>query len=106
MCQSNWEVLAHNKVGSILNSKDSEFLMIAIGTVMVKFTREETRIFSNALIGMRKQLQCPKNCCHKAFINTPVNNLFIALNKEELENSIDLLQMGLLELEVRELLRF
>ena len=78
--------------------------MIGFGTVMLKFPPDDCRFLLQTLHGLKCQFNCPKECRSKAFIQTPVSNMMIALNKTELAQVIELIEVGLLRLEVEELL--
>lgn len=100
----NFTLLASNKIGAITFCKKAQQFNIGIGTTLLKFTPTDAKSFLTNLQDLKKQLKTKQNCCNKAFISTPISNLFIALNECELLQSIDLIEYALLRHEVECLL--
>lgn len=97
----NCTVLSSNKIGNVIKCPSCKELVIGLGTVIIKFEPEQSVIFLKALQSSIDSCADPSK---KIFLKTPVNNLMIALNQKELKESIELIEMALLQLEISKLL--
>lgn len=104
MANCNYQLISTNKVGNVMHCTDCSELMIGIGTLILKFKEDQSAIFLKALRSTQKNYFRDKNpITDKVFLKTPVNNLMIALNEQELNHSIELLEFALLRIEVERL---
>lgn len=101
-----YNLLSSNDLGNVLFCNDCEQLLIGIGTLIIKFKEEQSRIFCKAL---QKAYQQVNNLDYdndeKIFLKTPVSNIMIALNERELNLAIELIEFALLKLEVDQLIQ-
>lgn len=97
----NFTILSSNNIGNVIKCPTCKELIIGLGTVIIKFEPDQCAIFLRALQSSIKSYPDPSK---KIFLKTPVNNLMIALNQKELKDSIELIEMALLQLEIRKLL--
>lgn len=105
MSNCNYKMLSSNKIGNILYCEDCDEMMIGIGTFILKFKEEQSKIFLKALKSTAQEYNKKRNYeCDKVFLKTPVNNLMIALNMKELTQSIELLDLAFLKIEIDKLI--
>ena len=100
------QLLASNELGHILFLAETNQMMIGLGTVILKFPPQGCKVFLKTVSGLQCKLKCSSGCRSKAFIQTPINNMMIALNQKEVSQAVELLEMALLRLEVEELLKY
>ena len=105
MSQCDYKILSSNEIGNVLLCSDCGELIIGIGTFILKFKEDQAKIFLKALVGTREEYMEKRNLqTNKVFLKTPVNNLMIALNAQELDLSIGLLEFAFLKQEVEDLI--
>ena len=105
MTGCNYKILASNEIGNVLYCEKSQEMLIGVGTFILKFKDEQPKIFLKALLGTKDEYDFKKNhLVEKVFLKTPVKNMMLALSWDELNLSIDLLQVAFLNLEVNEIL--
>ena len=105
MTGCNYKMLASNEIGNVLYCEKSQEMIIGVGTFILKFKDEQPKIFLKALLGTKDEYDFKKNhLVEKVFLKTPVKNMMLALSWDELNLSIDLLQVAFLNLEVNEIL--
>lgn len=105
MTYCNYKILASNEIGNVLYCDKCQEMIIGVGTFILKFKDEQPKIFLKALLGTKDEYDYKKNhLVEKVFLKTPVKNMMLALSWDELNLSIDLLQVAFLNLEVNELL--
>lgn len=105
MTGCNYKILASNEIGNVLYCEKSQEMIIGVGTFILKFKDEQPKIFLKALLGTKDEYDFKKNhLVEKVFLKTPVKNMMLALSWDELNLSIDLLQVAFLNLEVNEIL--
>ena len=105
MSDCNYKILASNEIGNVLYCDECKEMIIGVGTFILKFKDEQPKIFLKALLGTKDEYDFKKNhLVEKVFLKTPVKNMMLALSWDELNLSIDLLQVAFLNLEVNEIL--
>ena len=103
MSDCNYKMLASNEIGNVLYCDECKEMIIGVGTFILKFKDEQPKIFLKALLGTKDEYDFKKNhLVEKVFLKTPVKNMMLALSWDELNLSIDLLQVAFLNLEVNE----
>lgn len=104
MGNCNYQLISTNKIGNVMYCQDCSELMIGIGTFILKFKEAQSAIFLKALKTTQTNYFKDKNpLTNKVFLKTPVSNLMIALNEQELNYSVELLEFAMLRLEVERL---
>tara|TARA_B100001173_G_scaffold304300_1_gene308113 strand:+ start:3751 stop:4083 length:333 start_codon:yes stop_codon:yes gene_type:complete len=105
MSDCSYKMLASNEIGNVLYCDECQEMIIGVGTFILKFKDEQPKIFLKALLGTKDEYDFKKNhLVEKVFLKTPVKNMMLALSWDELNLSIDLLQVAFLNLEVNEIL--
>lgn len=101
MSNCNYKMLSSNKMGNVLYCEHYNEMMIGIGTFILKFKKPQATIFLNALKATFEEYNEKRNYeCDKVFLKTPVSNLMIALNMKELTESVELLDLAFLQIEI------
>lgn len=105
MTNCDYKLISSNEIGNIMYSDPDKELIIGIGTLILKFKQVQASVFLKALKDTFTEFQTNSNkLINKVFLKTPVNNLMIALNKNELEKGIELLEFGFLRIGLLEVL--
>lgn len=105
MNNCDYKILSSNNIGNVLYCNKCGEMMIGVGTFILKFKLAQSKMFLRALITTRQDYRLKRNnSIDKVFLKTPVNNLVIALNSEELDLSIDLIEYALLKVEIEDLI--
>lgn len=100
-----YEFLSSNALGNVLFCNDCEQLLIGIGTLIIKFNNEQSRVFCKALQKAQQQVNnMDYETDEKIFLKTPVSNIMIALNENELTLAIELIEFALLKQEINSLI--
>ena len=105
MRDCDYKLLSTNQIGNVLFCNNCKEMIIGIGTFILKFKEEQTHKFLNALKSTQKEYNSLKNkSSNKIFLKTPVNNLMIALNERELEQSVNLIEFAFLRMEIDQMI--
>lgn len=105
MKDCDYKLLSTNQIGNVLFCNNCKEMIIGIGTFILKFKEEQTHKFLNALKSTQKEYNSLKNkSSNKIFLKTPVNNLMIALNERELEQSVNLIEFAFLRMEIDQMI--
>jgi hypothetical protein len=105
MKDCDYKLLSTNEIGNVLFCDNCKEMIIGIGTFILKFKEDQTRKFLHALKTTQEEYNSLKNKnSNKIFLKTPVNNLMIALNERELEQSVDLIEFAFLRKEIDEMI--
>ena len=100
-----YRIISSNNLGHVIACEDCNQLIIGLGTVILKFDPGQCRIFVQALQRATKNFnESGALVGDKIFLKTPVSNMLIAFNKQELQLGIELVEYALLRNEVDELI--
>lgn len=101
----HYTLISNNKIGNILHCPQCDLFIIGFGTTLLKFSISQSKLFSKALNHAQQKAKTkPINTNEKIFLKTPVKNILISLNIIELEQTIELIEMGLFHLEIQSLI--
>lgn len=105
MKDCDYKLLSTNEIGNVLFCDNCKEMIIGIGTFILKFKEDQTHKFLMALKATQEEYNSLKNKhSNKIFLKTPVNNLMIALNENELEQSVNLIEFAFLRIEVDQMI--
>lgn len=104
MKDCNHKLISSSSIGNVMYCGISDELIIGIGTLILKFKKDQAKIFLKALKSTLEEYgQKANKLIDKIFLKTPVSNLMIALNRREMNESIELLEFAFLRLELAEI---
>lgn len=104
MKNCNHKLISSSSIGNVMYNEASDELIIGIGTLILKFKKDQAMIFLRALKSTLDEYGEKANkLIDKIFLKTPVSNLMIALNRKEMNDSIELLEFAFLRLELAEI---
>lgn len=104
MKNCNHKLISSSSIGNVMYNEASDELIIGIGTLILKFKKDQAKIFLKALKStLNEYVEKSNKLIDKIFLKTPVSNLMIALNRKEMSDSIELLEFAFLRLELAEI---